>query len=598
MRFLRWTGIVGVGLAMSWQAVYGALNQPQALHTTITVNTFIDDSAPNNGTCSLREAVQAASSDTIVDACPAGSASDLIQLAAGVYRLNVSSQVSFEFGDLELNGTIQIVGVDSASTVIDANRAYRALNIIDGNVTLRNLHIRHGFMASTEGGDPVYGHGILQQAGSLTIDSSLIRANGIFTNPNNYGYDNYGGGIASISGYLTITNSIFEENRVRDVYMGGMGAGGGLYIDTSHVSISNSIFRGSSARSGSAIFNNSGQLTINSSQFRAQIGQGDYSAAISTGPGQLIIDDSIFIANKPQAIRVGSGLANITDSMFMDNGGHGSFYCSYGGAISSEGTLAVSNARFVHNWANEAGAIGVITGTVTIDHSEFSENYTYGRATGRDECLGNGGAIRTGYRGKVRIDTSTFAYNKANGFGAAIMHNNNPNPLIISNSTIVSNTNDLVDPYTGDWILDDSPGIAALQAEARLFNTILADNYNSRTKLERDCSGTITSQGYNLIEHVDSLCNLSQTTGDQIGVNPQVVNLDFHGGFTRSFSLAADSPAIDAGPSECGQTDQRYYQRPVDGDNDHQAACDLGAFEFGAISNVQFNSVYLPIAIK
>lgn len=274
--------------------------------------------------------------------------------------------------------------------MIDANRAYRALNIVGGNVTLRNLHIRHGFMPGVEDGDPIYGHGILHQAGSLTINSSLIRANGIFPNPNNYGYDNFGGGIASISGYLTITNSIFEENRVRDVYMGGMGAGGGLYIDTSHVSIRNSIFRGSSARSGSAIFNDSGRLAINSSEFSAQIGQSDYSAAISTGSGQLVIDDSIFIANKPQAIRVGSGLASITDSMFIDNGGHGSFYCSYGGAISSEGTLAVSNSRFVHNWANEAGAIGVITGTVTIDHSEFSENYTYDRATGRDECLGNG----------------------------------------------------------------------------------------------------------------------------------------------------------------------------------------------------------------
>lgn len=178
------------------------------------------------------------------------------------------------------------------------------------------------------------------------------------------------------------------------------------------------------------------------------------------------------------------------------------------------------------------------------------------------------------------------------------MHNNNPNPLIISNSTIVSNTNDLVDPYSGDWILDDRPGIAALQAEARLFNTILADNYNSRTKLERDCSGTITSQGYNLIEHIDSMCNLSQTTSDQIGVNPQVVSFDFHDGFTRSFSLAADSPVINAGPSACGQTDQRYYQRPVDGNDDNQAVCDIGAFEFDGISNVHFDSIYLPIAIK
>ncbi|MCA0353599.1 MAG: CSLREA domain-containing protein [Chloroflexi bacterium] len=598
MRFLRWTGIVGVGLALSWQAAYGTLNQPQALATTITVTTLADDSVPNNGTCSLREATQAASSDLAVDACPAGSASDIIQLAAGVYRLNVSSQVSFEFGDLELNGTIQIVGVDSAATVIDANRAYRALNIVGGNVTLRNLHIRHGFMPGVEDGDPVYGHGILHQAGSLTIDSSLIRANGIITNPNNFGYDNYGGGITSMSGYLTITNSIFEENRVRDVYMGGTGTGGSLYIDTSHVSIRNSTFRGSSARGGSAIYNNSGRLVINNSHIIGQLGQGDYSAAISIGSGQLVIDNSSFTANNPSAIRIGSGSATISNSVFSSNGGGGSFYCSYGGAISSYGRLAISNSRFVDNWANEAGAIGVVTGTVTIDHSEFSENYTHITGTGRDECRGHGGAIRTGYGGKVSIDTSTFAYNEADGYAAAIYHGYNSNPLIISNSTIVSNTNRLLHPDGGNAMEDDGPGISVLSAEARLFNTILAGNRNSVTNLERDCSGTITSQGYNLIEHVDSMCNLSQTTSDQIGVDPQVAIFDVHDGFTRSFSLAADSPAIDAGPSECGQTDQRYYQRPVDGNDDNQAVCDIGAFEFGAISNVRFNSIYLPIAIK
>jgi hypothetical protein len=45
------------------------------------------------------------------------------------------------------------------------------------------------------------------------------------------------------------------------------------------------------------------------------------------------------------------------------------------------------------------------------------------------------------------------------------------------------------------------------------------------------------------------------------------------------------SPAIDAGSLDCPPParDQRGYGRPVDGDSDDQAICDIGAFEFGAV---------------
>jgi hypothetical protein len=258
----------------------------------------------------------------------------------------------------------------------------------------------------------------------------------------------------------------------------------------------------------------------------------------------------------------------------------------------------VSNSRFVQNWANEAGAIGVITGTTTIDHSEFSANATHATETGRSECWGNGGAMRTGYGGVVTIDASTFAYNTADGYAAAIYHSNNANPLTIRNSTIVSNTNALVTPDTGQVVEDDGPGITAQHAPVWVFNTIVAGNRNSVTRIDRDCSGTLMSHGYTLIEHGDAICAIVPALGDQMGVHPRLVTLDFHGGFTRSFSLAADSPLIDAGPSDCGATDQRYYHRPSDGDGDDHAVCDLGAYEFGSPPPLSANTLYLPLAMQ
>jgi len=52
--------------------------------TTITVTTAMDE-LNDDGDCSLREAIQAANTDSAVDACPAGSGADTIILSAYEY---------------------------------------------------------------------------------------------------------------------------------------------------------------------------------------------------------------------------------------------------------------------------------------------------------------------------------------------------------------------------------------------------------------------------------------------------------------------------------------------------------------------------------
>jgi hypothetical protein len=70
---------------------------------------------------------------------------------------------------------------------------------------------------------------------------------------------------------------------------------------------------------------------------------------------------------------------------------------------------------------------------------------------------------------------------------------------------------------------------------------------------------------------------------------PDILNptLALHGGLTQTHALVPGSPAIDAGGPVCLDadgnpltTDQRGKPRPVDGDGDGTAACDIGTFEF------------------
>ena len=113
------TCVLAVGLLLA-VASHGLCPIPAAHATAITVNTT-DDELNSDGDCSLREAIQAANTDTAVSGCLAGAGADIITLPDGLYTLTIigPDEESNATGDLDVTSHLTI-NREGENTVIQA----------------------------------------------------------------------------------------------------------------------------------------------------------------------------------------------------------------------------------------------------------------------------------------------------------------------------------------------------------------------------------------------------------------------------------------------------------------------------------------------
>ncbi len=199
-------GVVGLGIVVGlWLA--------HPVQAQISVTTT-EDELNSDGDCSLREAVEAANTNNPVDNCidNSGNYNYIIIADAQTYMLGIPgfNEDANQTGDLDITEDVTIEGAGPWQTIINAADIDRALHILTGFVTVRNLTITDG---ST---DTFFGDGgCILVNGSLSLENSVVYS---------CLAGNSGGGIYVAPGAsLDIYFSEIVEN-------GAGGSGGGIFV--------------------------------------------------------------------------------------------------------------------------------------------------------------------------------------------------------------------------------------------------------------------------------------------------------------------------------------------------------------------------------
>jgi len=327
-------------------------------------------------------------------------------------------------------------------------------------------------------------------------------------------------------------------------------------------------------------------------------------------------DDPTFIANS--VFEDGGGIYNHGRLALINSIVSGNTAAKYGGGIVNgrgTATATITNSTILDNAACQAGG-GIYNGahdgmvTLTLSNSTVSYN-TVGfclQATSipaKDTAPG-GGIYNTSLATRLTITNSTISDNTTfNGPGGGIY---NQGPLTLTNSTVSGNKSSFVGggiaisngqanltfcTIYGNLAIRSGGGITISMSRGttptflEMSNSIVAGNH-AGTGL--DISGTLTSDGYNLIQDTSGATftpnkqhhtDVSAGLHIDLGIDPILRD---NGGSTEphtlTLALLPGSPAINAIPlAACHPngitTDQRGIKRPED--NEH--FCDIGAYE-------------------
>ncbi len=295
--------------APSATAVATATLRPSATPTpqpagVIHVDTLEQETYPfpENGNCSLAEAISAANLLRPVDGCAAGvENATTIELMPGVYVLsrldNTPQQAEWAVHVAEHGNALPAIArpltIHGNGAVLSREGAaepFRILEVLYGALALENITLQGGDVGMDDWGGAVW-----VQHASLALDNvQVLRSKA-----------QNGGGVYLTDGGLTIRDSLFEGNEA------GF-SGGGLYADTTKANISNTRFVENIADGfGGGMYADRITLTLTDSLFLRNVNHGTWGGGLSIETAQATILRTQFYRNEVGNVGGGAGFRNL-----------------------------------------------------------------------------------------------------------------------------------------------------------------------------------------------------------------------------------------------------------------------------------------------
>ncbi|MGH2685433.1 MAG: choice-of-anchor Q domain-containing protein, partial [Actinomycetota bacterium] len=245
-----------------------------------------------------------------------------------------------------------------------------------------------------------------------------------------------------------------------------------------------------------------------------------------------------------------------------------------GGIYAFESDLTILDSTISGNRAaSQGGGIASFNSELSLDGVALSDNFVQGPNADGGGILALGSSL-------TAVNT-TLSGNRAPDDGGGIYIATTD--VSLRNATLTKNVADEDADNSGN-----GGGIENVDGTVTVANSIVAENEDRTQGVGegRDCSGNLTSQGYNVIGY-NGDCTFTPATGDQVGtafpenlLDPELGPLTGNGGPTETHALLPGSPALDNGSPErtselraCEPTDQRGVPRP------QGTGCDVGAYE-------------------
>ena len=280
----------------------------------------------------------------------------------------------------------------------------------------------------------------------------------------------------------------------------------------------------------------------------------------------IVVDSVVFSNNQGRnggGLQLSNGVLTVVGSLFT--GGN----ATNAAGIRVEGSSAqVLDTTFLNNTATNYGGGMLFDGYDTAENQLVILSTTF---SGNNASQGGGGYLIN--TNTSTIANSTFSSNTANIGGGMV--NTNLSVLTMTNNTFSDNSASM------------RGGGIANTGGMKLVNNILANS-----PAGSDCMTSRIADHHSQNNVIETGNCPAATTSD-----PMLGALGNFGGPTQTFSLQPGSPAIDAGNTgSCADPpvnnlDQRGITRPLDGNGDGQAICDIGSFEAPQIALSSITSI-------